>query len=619
MSFLRPIAVGACGVAMTLGFVLPALADRARQEQLGVVEAGQTVELGLDRIVPAARLRIELDGTRITTPFGVRGETLTLRIPDNLRGLRHDIVVYLDGGESPVELGSWEFETTGGAWNLSGAYLGETGFRGAEGRNEDYGRAAGRIDADVDEGRVRARLSFVLNEREDPDTGDRWEIPDWFVENRMSIAGHGAWARIGTQYFPTEGALIDDYARRGASFRLGDPADRFALSLFAVQTTQPGGSGNLAGISDASDRVFGVAGHVLPVDSASARLGFAAYGGKAPGEEGAAFDVSGREISLVGPIGQRIDYLLSYATSSQGVGQDTREGDAFVSEVTLGLLPVDDARSLGLTFGYERIDLDFTAPLNSQLIAGEETLSGSLDFTSDAWTWSLEGARARTNAGGPDSNPVDHLGRLGFQLSYSPRIFTGGFLNGTTFYFGAEQLTQDRQTSPVGAPDPTDHTIRRLSLGFDRFQPDHSIAFLYTRDVIDDRSGSSDETIQGLEGLVTFTGLDGFTASAGGRAALTDGEDGRYWEVTASAGLSIDLIPDKLVYGLETGITEFIDTNQPEGGYVAQELAYEVFDGHDLVFSAEYGYGEKTPRLVTDQGWEFGLAWRTDVGFSSRR
>jgi hypothetical protein len=286
--------------------------------------------------------------------------------------------------------------------------------------------------------------------------------------------------------------------------------------------------------------------------------------------------------------------------------------------VNINLAEPGDERTLALSMGYARIDEGYFSALNPNLITGEEGVRLGLASYARDWDWSLEGAVARTNIGGSAANPEDRLGRLSFDISDAPEVFTGGFMNGASFFFGAEMLRQDRINTPAGAIAPQDNTIWQLSLGFNRYQPDHSLALLYTYDHFDDRTGANeDERIHGFKAFVTVRPDDRFNASALVGLKMNDGVTGRYWTATGSVALGYDIIPDRLNYAVKVGFERSDRSSVQEGGFVGNELAWNFSRQHALVLSADYGRGSMAQDLAGGSGWVFGLALRSE--FSQAR
>lgn len=608
--------------AMTAG-ALPgiAMADTVIRADLGRYAPGDTLQIDLQDIVPSPDLRLLLNGQEVALVYATRGRDLVIELPDTLRGARQDITVQRRRDNGFETLGIWSFSNTDSPALVSGAFLGEAGWRAADGQTQSYSFGGGRIDFDAGDTQTRGALTFLLDEQADPATGQRLRIPDWYLETGRDLGTGRVFARLGSQYLETAGVLMDGSARRGVRLGYGGGNGLGQVSVFALGT-QAGqdSTDNLLGLADPDARVTGVRVSGMPLGVTGPKVELAAFDGRARRDDAsAAGHVTGAELTLGGVLTPRLSYALSYAESTFDDGTGALSGQALTSDLYFGVLPPGDGRDLILSLGYDRITQDFFSPLSRGLIVGEETLSFGLDFTSDVWAWGLELARAETNAGGPATDPVDVLDRAALTVSYQPRVFTGGFLNGTTFYGGFEILTQDRKLSPPGSIAASDSTVRRYSIGFDRLQPDFSLGVLYTHDDFISRSGGSDETVRRLQGLATFDGGRALDATLGAQITHTDGTVQTYWDGDVSAGLRLALIEGKLDYGLTTGLTLFEDDVEPRGGYVTQELAYQFLDDYDLVFQANYGFGSKIPQGRTDAGWSFGLAVRADLGLMSSR
>lgn len=590
------------------------------RQEIGPYGPGDQLRIDLEQIIPANDLRLLLNGVETPLVFVTRGRAVVLELPDTLRGARQDITIQRRTGQGFETLGIWSFSNTTTSAIWSGSLLGEVGVRSAEGTEQDYGFAGGRLDFDLGDNQTRGALSFFLDETPDATTGDRLRIPDWFLETGRDVGAGRLFARLGSQYLQTAGVLMDGSTRRGLQFGF-ETADRTGrATAFAVSTQAQDQATDLLGLAEEDTRLMGLRLSGSPLGAAGPKLEFAAFEGRARHDDATApGDLRGAELTLGGLLTPQIGYALSYAESTfdGAAGQD--QGTALTSKLTFGLLPQDEARSLVLSVGYDRIEQDFFSPLSKSLIVGEETVALGLSYGSDIWSWDLDLARARTNTGGPASAPVDILDRAAVTVSYQPQVFTGGFLNGTTFYGGLELLTQDRLISPAGSLAATDSTVRRFSLGLDRLQPDYSLAVLYTHDDYLSRSGGSDETVRSLQSLVTLERDRRLNATLGARLTHTDGATPAYWEGDLSASLRLVLIQDKLEYGVTTGLTLFEEGVQPREGYVGQDLSYDLFDGYDLVMRADYGFGTAQPKGRSSDGWTFGVAIRADIGAMSSR
>ena len=595
-------------------------AQSADRVQLGVFETGSVIEVPLERIVPATRLEIVLDGRTVTSPFGVRGETLSLTVPQGLTGVTHDIVVFAVTPTGRERLGTWEFETAEGAWDYFALLQFESGLRAAGDARETHTRGGGRIDFDLDDGRSRGGLSFTLRETPDPTTGDRVDIGDWFIESRLTFAGDTGWMRLGSHYYSADGNLIDEAARRGFSVRLADPAGRYDAALFALQPSQTSSTDNLTGVSDPNDRVSGFLASAFPFGASGLRVTVAGFDGFTHDlPDGGAGAVRGAGLALSGPVGRGADVLLTYDSTEWDSGTGTTRAQAFSAETHMQLLDTG-ARTLTFGIGYDYIEEGYHSALNPDLIAGTETLSLSLSGFAPSFDWELEAAYGRTNAGAPAGTPEDHLGRLAFGAYYSPDVFTGGFLNGTSFFLAAEMLTTDRIHSPAGSIAPSDNTLWSVSIGMDRFRADHSFALLYSFDRFDDRTGAKlDEDVHRIEGLVSFKPSARFNASLGADVAFHDTANGDHWQAQLQGALSYDLIPDKLSTAVEFGVQDHGDPATPDGAWFGTELAWEVLDNHALVVSADYGRGSKAHALAGGDGWVLGIALRSELALARYR
>lgn len=602
-------------------FVTPAGAQITDRYQLGVKTAGDVVELPLDSVIAPTRLLILVDGAVISTPFGVAGTTLSLRLPDDLLGARHQIVVFELTSTGRRYIGNWEFETAENDWSIIGSVMSEVGIRGTHDRTETYSSGGGRLDFNLNDGRFRGGLSFALDEGHDPITGDRHSVGDWFVETRHALAGQRLTLRFGTHYFDSDSQLFDQGVRRGASARVGDASGGHETTLFAVQSSQSTGSGNLLGLNDPQDRVAGFMSTFQPTTASGLRFTLSGYGGHDPElPHGGAGAANGRGLAVSGAVGTRGDFLLSADRSRWHDGLRWREGMAYSLDTSFDIAATDQSGGLVFNLGYERTDADFHSPLNRDQISGEETLTLGLTRHTWEWDWTGEFMIGQTNSGGDPALPVDRLMRLGVDVTYTPEVFTGGFLNGASFFAGAEMFMQDRIDTPPGAVAASDNTTYSVRLGLSRLQPDHSLALLYSYDLFEDRTGARQHRrIHGLESIVTFAPMDDLDTSFSSKVELNDGPSGRTWLGRGSGAVLYELIEDQLSYEFEFGVEASTDPAAPTGGYLGNALAWSVSDTHTLVLSADYSAGSKRHDLLGEDGWVFSFALRSDFDIARYR
>lgn len=597
------------------------VAQGADRYQLGVLDAGEIVDLPLDAVIAPTRLLVLVDGVATTAPFAVAGRTLSLRLPDELPGAIHRIVVYELTPEGRRYIGNWEFETTTGGWSVIGTVMTEAGIRGTKDRNETYASGGGRLDFDLNEGRLRGGLSFAMDERLNPVTGGRISVGDWFIEARSALVGETMKLRFGTHYFDNDSQSFDQGSRRGVSARIGDPSGNHETTVFAIQATQASGAENLLGLADPDDRLGGFVSTFRPVEGASLRVTLAGYGGRDTDlPHGSAGAVNGRGLAVSGALGSRGDFLFAVDGSRWHDGQNWRQGHSYSLDTRFDIAPAGLPGGLVFDLAYARTDADFHAPLNRDLFTGEETLTLGLTRHGWDWEWSGDVMVGRTNIGGAPALPVDRLMRLGMDVTYSPDVFTGGFLNGTSFFAGVDMSMQDRIETPAGAVAPTDNTTYGLYLGLSRLQRDQSLALLYTHDRFEDRTGARQHhRIHGLETVLTYSPTDWLETSFASKIELTDGPAGRVWTAQGTGATRIDLIADRLAFDFEFGVETSTDPAAAEGGYLGNALSWSLSDSHRLVLSADYGSGSKQHGLIGEDGWIFGLALRSDFDIARYR
>ncbi|WP_149142861.1 hypothetical protein [Gemmobacter caeruleus] len=589
----------------------------AAQDRLGLVAPGAALRIPLDQIVPLSRLRVEIDGVPADAGLALSGGDLLVTLPPGLSGPRHDIVVYRVEPGQDSELGVWSFETPTGSAELVMTGRVEAGLRSGPAGGEAYLTGSGRLGFDRDNGRWRGSLGF-LQTQDSTSRNPRTEITDYFLEHRGALWGDDLIARLGTQDLPGETLAMDDGQRRGLSLRLQDPARRSDIAVFALKPGEAEGGRNLTGLEARDDRVAGVAASLLPFAHRGFQIDALAYDGQAEAGPGA---VAGQALRLSGPVaGLRagsfeLGYAQSRVSSPAPGGAITRRDSALSGELGFGLLPEDDARSLSVTLGASRIGGDYFSPLNPDLIPDEKAAELGLLWQGAFWQWQVAARQARNNVDALPGLPTDEFRDLSFDLYWLPDDFTGGPLNGMTFYASASREAQRRIDTPSLAAAPEDFDLDTLSFGMDKLQPDYAWALGVTLERLTDLSGRGlDERRTRLEALYAWTPDDRTTLTLSGEAGQTERGGQTYRRQGIEAGFGWDLAPELWSAFVEGGIVRDTDPLSEEGRYLGLELARQLGAQTDLVLRANYGSGAESPDLAPGGGWVVGLGLRHDLG-----
>ena len=593
--------------------------DASAQERLGDVLPGGVLRLPLEDVLPLSRYRVDIDGQPVDVRLTLSGRWLLVTLPEGLRGAEHDIALYRKQPDTDQELGVWTFGLQAGQTDVTMTGVVDVEHRqGAAGSETRYS-GYGRIGFDVDGGRFRGGLGFVQtgDARRRVDT----EITDYFLETRRAAFGHDLTFRLGTQYLPTEVLLADDADWRGLSLRQTDPERRRDVLPFALKPGEASGTDNLTGIEDPDARVIGAAARVFPLAGSGFRVDALAFDGRADLPGSGPGVAQGAGLRLSGPIGQNIgDFSVDYALSGTRAPTDakTLRGTAWQAELGFALLPEDRGDSLELRLTAARVSPEFYSPLNPDLIADEGRLKAELLYLSDEWQVRFSAAQAQSNITDDPGQPTDRFRDAALDLTYSPYIFTGGFLNGVTFYGSLYSEDQTRLHSPAGAPAPQDFRLRGLSVGMDRFQPDHAWAVGLKMDWLDDLSGGgASERRQRLEASYAYTPDDLTTLTLRGELGRRDGAAGQFDDASVEVSLAFPIVEDLWSGYVEAGATRS-DAAPGDGAYFGAEVKRQLSPATALLMRADYAQGFEADALSPGRGWVFGLGLRHDFGAARR-
>lgn len=607
--------------SLKLGLVLALQASLAEgQSRLGDVPAGGELRIQLQEIVPLSRLRIEIDGVPTDVGLSLSGRTLVVTLPENLGGREHDIVLFRRQPDADVELGIWTFSTPTGQVETTMAGTVEIERRVGQDGGQYRFSGNGRLGFNLDDGLLRGGIGFVQTDTSRRDAST--EVTDYFLETRGAVLGQDLVGRLGVQTLPAENLLLEDGSWRGASLRLVHPGGRSDVTAFALQPGEASGRSNLTGLENPNERIAGIAGRFFPIGTSSLRTDLVVFDGRADLGDGKAENVKGAGWRLSGPIGADLgDFSLDYARmDSQATdATDISAGDAWSGEIGVGLLPRNFGSSLELRFSAARTQAAFLSPLNPDLIADESRQSAELIYQSDEWQWNLSAEHARSNIDNDTALPTDKFRELGLDVTYSPYVFTGGFLQGVTFYGSLNSEDQTRIFTPEGGSSAEDFRLQSLSFGMDKFQPDYALALGLKLDWLQDLSGAgADERRQRFESAFAFTPNDQTTLTLSAEAGRSEKTGTTLRDATLEMSYGFPFSVDRWSAFVEAGATWVEQDDTETGGYFGVEVKRDLSAAMAVLFRADYGQRAAAGELTPGEGWTFGLALRHDFGSASK-
>lgn len=617
---LRVSTTAVCFLCSGFALLPPTLAQS--QELLGMFSAGSFVKVELERPITPTLLKVLIDGEELAVGWHIVGNHLQLTLPQNLSGQRHDLVLILDKPGQPEVIGSWVFDTPAKGSEIFVSLVTEVGSVASDTDSDEYASVAGRMDFALGGGRYIGGASFGYPDEAGIQTPADLLIYDLFLQYQNSVFGDDLYTRFGTHYIINDTSLIDDATHRGVSLRLEDLSNRYQIAVFALTPATLEGVENLSGLEDPTDLVVGTYGYVFPFAGNSTRLSFAGYQGNTTlTPDGAPGSGEGYGLTLTHPLAEgRADVALGVEASNWETSIAEHSGKAILLELDYELLP-DEQRNLGVSFDYRWVDQDHYSFLNPSQILGEQGAVVGLHYYVPEWQWQLELGYATTNYHGDPTAPTDALADLSAQAFYLPDDFTGGFLNGATFYAMLDILAQDRLTTPLGAIDPQDNTFYSAIVGFDKFHRDYSLAISYRHDVLDDRTAlDEDELTRRIEFLYSATPSEYTEFRLSSEIGHVINSAGSYWDGALGLLVSYEFAPEVLTLETGFGFADFENPTLDDGLYFEQSLLWEFIDGYNLVLNARYGEGTDVHSLVDgDEGWTFGVGLRTEFAFARIR
>lgn len=607
--------MGSISRTLAIAIAVVASAPLGANTLLPSANSGELLAIPLETAVPAARLRITLDGEEISGPFRVEGETLLLVVPDDLVPGRHDLVVWPEGAIGVGRSERFLFDVSGNGLNGSAILSIEAGIRTTQ-SGESENIASGTLGVDLTSADTRSRLAFRVT-RPDGGTanGDVFELNSFEMETTRAILGQDVTLKFGDHNLPEVDLQTDSAARRGLSVTIEAPNNRSSVTAFALRPTEPDGE-NESGLEDEDDLVYGLRNTFWFGEGQAFKLSTFAYNGRAatlptgnPGDTQAA----GARLSAL-LFDTRAEVWLGAAASEYDDGTDAEEGFAVKGGVEFGVL--SEERPDSLTFGIEarQIEATYFSALDPGLIRDETGVTATAEYISAFWQVGTELDVAETNVADDPDAATDRLVNWTFDARYNPNDFTGSWLNGTTFFLNGEVSAVDRQDTPAGAPDPTDNTFRRLSFGADRFRADTSWTLSYSIEELKDRVADAREWGHFVDGVWSRKFPDGRTLAAAASVGDVHKASGAVYGETDISLTYLHIFGDTdWTLAVGAGFTDFEDPSLADGSYANAELSWEFHDDTWLVMAADYGKGSEELDLVGAEGWQFGLFVRSDI------
>lgn len=605
------------GAGASVFFLMVSATESLALTALGKVSSGETLSLEVDDFFPAARVEVEIDGVILREGVVVRGDRIDVAVPSDLRGVRHDLRVFLIKPDGRTEIGAWLFETDSTQRLFFGSVQADSGFRFADGVTRGFATGAVRLEFDRGEGQDRGRLVISRSEDAGEDGRDPFEINDIFYERRRPLFGQDFFLRLGNSDVVSQSILIDDVSRRGITARLSRPDGSSDVSAFVLGTAEEYDLDNVLGLADGNARVVGAAAILRPAAAPGLRFDLAGYAGRAKDlPDDSTGHTKGYGLVASVPFAGGLGSAFAEYGASHWKGN---AGSALAAGAEWQFAEPGGVQSLVLGLEASRIDTDFYSPLNPRLIRGERGVTVSLERIDPMLQWRLSASRMKTNTGGAATDPTDRLTSLSGDLIYDPGDFTGGFLNGTLFFANAVIEDVERLTTPLGAPSAEDSRFSQLSFGMEKLQPNYNWAVSVALDDLNDRTAlDEDQRSQFLSGRFAYTPSPELSAQLFFNTGRRITDAARFEETEISASAAQSFASGLWQTELKAGYLYAEDPARDDGRFASFSLSRRLTESTRLFARANWGRDSLAPRDVDGEGWSLELFLRTDFGIEGR-
>ncbi len=614
---IRPLAFS----TLLMGFATHVLAQDQIVD-LGTLSSGQSLVLPLDISQLSGEAAIEVDGIDVTDFVTIQDDQLVLTGDLDLVGEVHTLTVYLLEQQGYRAIAIYQFSSQSSASKLTFSFEAshEAGLREVNGDQQDHASSSGTLTVQNEDATIQGRLSYLATSREDEQiNGNEFDIADYFLEIHKNGGVLDFTARVGHQTLSYDPALIGDISRRGVSFQLARPDDRFSVGVFAVRSADFLGHDNFTGLEDDDDRIHGFQITARPFANNDLRFSLQGYEGKGSPFGGNVVGTgSGLSVALDGTLSQgRLRYGAVWAESEWdedgdgGLPQETAE--AILSYVDYDLLGADGGeRSLTVGLAYEIVDYGFYSLANPGLAVGAETWRVTADYNASRFGLSLYAETQKTNVGGSPDWPTDRVSQIALDGRYD--LQGEGLWQDMTLRFGSTVNWQDRLHTPNLAPDPEDFTTQTLYLGIDKYTESFSWSADYS--LIDDNDRSvldADSISHALALSFNYTPNDRFYLNGSGTWTWVDEGANNWLRQEATLGMTYAIKPDKLTLAMDAGITRTDEPFALEGEFISAELAWRLHPSAELVLSAAHLNGPYAGESGEDHDTIYGLLLRANT------
>ncbi len=589
--------------------------------------AGEVV-LPLDLSAAGGAVAVEIDGVDMTDFVRIEGGQLIISAGAPLAPGRHQAIVYVLYGNSYDVFATYSFETTARGPSSRDAAVTvtantEAGVQSLNGEAEGVFESGGQLSVETLDESVTAWVTYLATTSDEEQVNGHFaDIAEYSIEIRRSGALLDLVGRIGHQTLTYDTALVSEITRRGISVEATGPTERLELGLFGLRTAQALGSGNILGIADGEDRMFG--GHIAfrPFWSSDLRFSLQAYDGHGPAP-GATDAGTGSGVSAALD-GSAVEGRLRYGLTVARVDWDEdgplpfvdeTTSDAILASIDYDLLPGDSDRFLTLGFDYERVDEEYFSLANPGLPPGGETFRLTADYAAERLTLFGTLETTKTNIGGDPTDAVDRdslIGIDGTWLFYGP-----GLLADATLTFGASyDWTRQIEAPLLQAPEDWDALTLYVGLAKSGDALGWSVDYTYI-DENDHSAFNFDLVSHEVNLWLDWTLND--RLSLNGSALLGFYDDaviGRYHRHEGTLAVDYELDPGAWTLSLDMGVTDTSELGLEGGAYVAGELAWSVTPAADLVFNAGYYDGSYAVESGTDHDAIVGVLLRVGTNYT---
>ncbi|HEY9548176.1 MAG TPA: hypothetical protein VIR45_01630 [Kiloniellaceae bacterium] len=563
------------------------------------------------------RLAVELDDLDVTAFVTVEAGSLTLLPPEALATGSHSLRLIERGADGAIlERGAWILDVRHSAllrdFTLRADLAGEANARVADGgistpSQHVTAESGGTAEAAAggEQWRLSAQGNYLYNSQLELGLDQRnLDIGEYRLDGDYLNDDFFAGLTLGDHDTGIDNLLMQDFYRRGASFRAGTADDRLAVTGFVQRTEALVGTRHVVGISHDEDRIQGASVSFRPIESLQDNIlltgtfytGEGSDGGFGIAtdeviNEGSGWSVAADTLWFDEALRLRGEYAqakFDFDGKDEGFGPESASAYGLLASVEPLRGATLDGNTFTWTVGVQREEVDtfFQSLANPSLQPDRETTSLFTDFYWDEFAAQVRIDHQLNNVDDLDYLPTDRNVGVYFNGTYTP--FIEPLEDGSLPWYGQPFFGISATLFEIDRLDPSDdfpdddanNATRSVTFSTGANYTTWSWNLSHTVYSFDDHVNVSSDTLNNTTGLSAYLLVDDWLTLSPSLQwdsfeDLDTGDDNR--TLNLGLGADITMIPETLTASLYYSLNHRLgDGDTPDSSSVNGEIVWTL-------------------------------------------